>query len=79
MNIQLNSYRVKNLYLAAYLYCEGLELGEVEKVGKVCWFNFVNKNKCEQLINLYWKNQAVSKIKSYTDAIRTLKDLIYSS
>jgi len=77
--MQTDSYKVKDLYLAAYLYCEGLELQEVEKTGKTCWFNFSNKDKCEQLIGLYWKNQAISKIKSYTDSIRTLKDLIYSS
>ena len=78
MNMQ-NEYRVKDLYLAAYLYGEGLELRNVERLGKVCWFIFSEKEKCEELVGLYWKNQAVSKVKSFTDAIRTLKDLIYSS
>lgn len=77
--MQTNNYRVKDLYLAAYLYCEGLELSGVEREGKVCWFSFANKVRCEELVGLYWKNQAVSKVKSFTDAIRTLKDLIYSS
>lgn len=76
--MQSNNYRIKDLYLAAYLYSEGAELGNVERVGKVCWFTFTNKSKCDELAGLYWKNQAVSKIKSFTDAIRTLKDLIYS-
>ena len=71
--------RVKDLYLAAFFYSEGLELRNVEREGKVCWFLFSDKNKCDQLTNLYWKNQATSKTKSFTDAIRTLKDLIYSS
>lgn len=77
--MQMNNYRVKDLYLAAYLYGEGLELHGVEREGKVCWFSFTNKEQCEELVSLYWKNQAVSKVKSFTDAIRTLKDLIYSS
>ena len=77
--MQLNNYRVKDLYLAAYIYSEGQELRDVERMGKVCWFIFSDTNKCEKLSDLYWKNQATSKIKSYTDAIRTLKDLIYSS
>lgn len=79
MNMKINDYRVKDLYLAAYLYGEGLELKNVDRQGKVCWFSFGNKDKCEELVNLYWKNQAISKVKSFTDAIRTLKDLIYSS
>ncbi len=77
--MEKNSYRLKDLYLAAYLYSEGLELANVNKEGRVCWFSFSDRKKCELLINLYWKNQAISKIKSYTDAIRTLKDLIYSN
>lgn len=74
-----SNFKTKDLYLAAYLYSQDLELIEVEKKMNVCWFKFANKNKSEQLVNLYWKNQAVSKIKSFTDSIRTLKDLIYSS
>ncbi len=77
--MQLNSYRIKDLYLAAYIYSEGLELRNVERMGKVCWFNFSDIEKCERLSDLYWKNQAIAKIKSFSDAIRTLKDLIYSS
>ena len=77
--MNMDTYKIKDLYIAAYLYAEGLELCDVEKTGKVCWFYFVDKNRCEQLISLYWKNQAISKIKSYTDAIRTLKDLIYAN
>jgi hypothetical protein len=56
-----------------------MELRDTEKMGKVCWFIFGDKDKCEELSSLYWKNSAVSKIKSFTDSIRTLKDLIYSS
>lgn len=77
--MQTNNYRVKDLYLAAYLYGEGLEMCGIEREGRVCWFTFVNKKRCEELAILYWKNQASSKIKNFTDAIRTLKDLIYSS
>lgn len=73
----MKNNRVKDLYLAAFLYSEGLEI-ELERVGNVCWFVFQDEAKCRNLTSLYWQNKAVSKIKSYTDAIRTLKDLIYS-
>lgn len=75
----MNNYRLKDMYLAAYLYSQGLDLIKVERDGKVCWFNFESKTQCESLANLYWSDKAEVKVKSFVEAIRSLKDIIFAS
>jgi hypothetical protein len=74
----MQNYSVKDLYLASFLYAMEQELIEVKRVNGVCWFVFANRQSCEALASQYWACKAVSGIKQYVDAIRTLKDLIYA-
>lgn len=73
-----NQCSVKDLYLAAYLFNEGQKLVDVNRQNNICWFVFDNKIKCDELMRGYWQNEASSKIKSYVESLRTLKDIIYS-
>lgn len=73
-----STYRTKDLYLASYLFSEGIELSGSDRVGSVYWFVFANKVECERLANLYWTDRANSKIKSFVEAIRSLKDIIFA-
>lgn len=74
-----NYWKTKDLYLAAFIYSQEIELVKVEKEGKVCWFNFGNKQKCDELQTLYWSNKGQAIPKIYSDAMRSLKDLIFAS
>ena len=71
-------FKIKDLYLAAFLYAEGKELISTEREGSVYWFLFADKESCEELANLYWGNKIAIKAKAFVDSIRTLKDLIFS-
>lgn len=71
-------YKVKDLYLAAFLHAQGKELLITERDNNICWFTFADKTSCEALARLYWSDKATSKTKSLVDSIRTLKDLIFS-
>lgn len=73
-----STYRLKDMYLAAYLFSQGIELKGVERAGKTCWFVFADKSTCEKMANLYWSDQAEAKIKSFVEAIRSLKDIIFA-
>ncbi len=70
-----NSTKIKDLYLAAFAYSKGKRLIKMERDGRTCWFLF---EKCDDLVDEYWTDVALWKIKTYADSIRTLKDLIYS-
>lgn len=74
----MDNYELKDLYLSSLLYSEGIKFIGINKRNNVCWFVFEDKKKCEEIIQLYWKNELTGKIKAFTDAIRTLKDMIYS-
>lgn len=73
-----NPFRVKDLYLAAFLHSQGKVLLSVERDGDVCWFVFPDKGSCEKLADQYWGGRATSGAKVLVDSIRTLKDLIFS-
>ena len=73
-----DGYQVKDLYLAAFLFSQGIELKDVERIGKVCWFVFVDKETCERMTTSYWSGRAMGNIKSFVDGIRSLKDIIFA-
>ena len=73
-----STYRLKDMYLAAYIYSQGVELKGIERLGKTCWFIYADKGLCEKLASLYWSDQAEAKIKSFVEAIRSLKDIIFA-
>jgi hypothetical protein len=73
-----NTYRIKDMYLAAFIFSQGVELKGVERFGHICWFIFSDKSSCERLTNLYLTDKAQAKIKSFVEAIRSLKDIIFA-
>ena len=70
--------RTKDLYLASFLYSQGLKLYDTERDGKTCWFIFDDEDNFKLLVGLYWAREASCEPKSFVDAIQTLKDIIYS-
>ncbi len=77
--LENDTWRVKDLYLGAFIYSQGKELITIERENGTCWFVFANKKSCEELASLYWSRKArLDDAKSLSDSIRSLKDLIYS-
>lgn len=79
METQTNNTLVtKDLYLSALLYAKGAKLLKVNRQGRVCWFIFGNKALCEQYQQQYFAKAVDVNAKDYTDALRTLKDLVFA-
>lgn len=74
-----NSWTTKDLYLAAYIYSQQIELIRVGRKDRTCWFYFRDAAKCEELQTLYWANKGLTIPKVYADAARSLKDLIFAT
>lgn len=68
--------RTKDLYLSAFFHAKGLPLKKVERDGSICWFIFNEVD--DELINNFWSGEGTCSVKSFVDAVRTLKDRIYS-
>ena len=73
-----NSYRTKDLPEAALLYSSGKKLINSEKDNGKVWFIFSDRASCEELTNSFWRKEAIVNAKEFSDALRTLKDLIFN-
>ena len=73
-----NTFRSKDLSEAAFLYASHKKLITTENDKGKIWFIFEDKLSCEDLVNSFWSKEASINAKEYSDAIRTLKDLIFS-
>ncbi len=71
-------YHTKDLYEASFLYAHRQKLLSLKKDGKYYWFVFDDKSCCEELSKGYWSGEIEINAKAYSDAIRTLKDRIFS-
>ena len=74
-----NPFITRDLYAAGFLYAKGAGFEKIERNGKVCWFVFGNKELCEQLQLQFFAKTGDVVAKDYADALRTLKDLVFSN
>lgn len=72
-----NCYRTKDLSEASFLYAYGKKLIRTENDNGKLWFIFDDKVSCEELANSFWRREATVNAKEFSDATRTLKDLIF--
>jgi hypothetical protein len=73
-----SGYMTKDLAEAAFLYASNRKLSGLENESGKYWFVFENYRNCQQLSNKYWQKEAKINAKEYSDAIRSLKDLIFN-
>lgn len=73
-----NLFVSKDLYLSALCYAKGLKLEKIDRQGRVCWFLFADKSRGEKLQRDFITKTVDVNAKDYTDALRTLKDLVFA-
>jgi hypothetical protein len=74
-------YLTKDFYEAAFLCAKKQKLLGLkqEQAGKYFWFVFENNNNCcEKLANSYWAGTSTVNAKAYSNALRSLKDRLFS-
>lgn len=72
------AFATKDLYEASFLYAKGQRLIRLEKDGSTAWFIFEDQKSCENLSQSFWGKEASVNAKEYAEAIRSLKDRIFS-
>lgn len=75
---QNSNFACKDLYLASLIYAKGVKLETVIREGKSCWFVFGDKQTCESYQRSYFAKEVEVNAKEFSDALRTLKDLVFS-
>ena len=71
-------YQTKDLYEAALLQTHNLKLIKLVKEDNYYWFAFEDKTKAEELSAQFWRKEVEVNAKAYAEAIRGLKDRIFS-
>lgn len=69
----------KDLFLSALWLATGHKLLGIRRDGSQCWFRFADKKSCEEMQFRLYSREEMVNAKDYMEAIRTLKDLIYSN
>jgi hypothetical protein len=76
--MEIHDFETKDLYFAGLLCARNeSDFYGLRKDGKIFWFLFHNKNECEKLQQLYFIRKAEVDARTYSDAIRMLKDSMY--
>jgi hypothetical protein len=76
--MNMDNYRTKDLYEAAFLYASGKRLIQSQNGSGKIWFVFGDEPSCRALSDSFWRKEASVNAKEFADSIRTLKDLIFN-
>jgi hypothetical protein len=71
-------YLTKDLYEAAALYSLNKKFVGLKEDSGFYWFQFEDKQGCEQIADGFWSKKINVNAKAYAEAIRTLKDRIFA-
>lgn len=72
-----NTIETADLYLGALWYAKGMKFSGVRREGRQCWFMFANKAECQAMEARYYSQEETVVAKKYSDAVRTLKGLVF--
>ena len=70
--------KVKDLATASFLVASGIPVVDIEREGKTCYFIFKGRERALELCREFWSGNALVNAKAFSDATRSLKDLIFS-
>lgn len=82
MNTKINmndSYATRDLAEASLLLTKKQKLIRLDRQGKIVYFIFSGKERCEELSNQFWFGDCLVNAKSYYEAMATLKNRIFAN
>lgn len=77
-NIQIETYKTKDLAEASMLVVKKQKMTSIERDGRICWFIFINKEDCEKLANEYYYGDLQVNPREFHEAMSRLKGRIFS-
>ena len=71
-------YKTKDLAESSALVTCGCRLIRIERTGSVAWFVFNDEVNCQKLSNEFFFGNLTGSLKVYSEAIRMLKNRLFS-
>ena len=72
------TYKTKDLSISAVLVLRKIKLIKVERQEGICWFEFEEKEQCENLASQYLFGEILVNAREYEETIKRLKNIIFS-
>ncbi|MEK7168392.1 MAG: DUF5659 domain-containing protein [Patescibacteria group bacterium] len=73
----MKEYRTKDLNEAGALLASSIKLIRLDQAQGFCYFVFEN-HKALEISNKFWTGELIVSAKLFSDALRTLKDRLFS-
>ena len=75
ISIKMDTYRTRDLYLAAFLITTGIEFisAELDPSGGFSWFVFSSPKECERLENEFAFCEALGDTRKFSQSLKFLK------
>lgn len=70
-------FKTRDLAEATALITTGNSLIEIERNGKICFFVFENKEKCNEISNKYFFGELNVNARNFYEAMTRLKNRIF--
>lgn len=74
----MKNYQTSDFYIASFLYAKGIPFVGLNKANKSYLFIFKNAEDCNKLALQQYQGKADVNARSFIEAIKTLKSLIFS-
>lgn len=72
------TYRTSDLYVAAYLLSNGLELQDIDRRNRRCEFIFVDRRDRPRLVHSFICGRAIGNLADFIYHLKRAKRLLYS-
>lgn len=73
----VDEYRTKDLGEAGALIVKGKQLLKIERLGKVCWFIFQDRESCQVISKQFFFGDLQVNALNYFEALGRLKNRIF--
>ena len=70
-------FKTTDLYEAAFFYASGIKIKRLDGTPQQSWFIF-DTDKGEEMALNYWNRETKVDAKTYAEAIRNCKDLLFA-
>jgi len=75
----MENYKTKDLGEASALLTMRRILVDIEREGKICWFVFTDKKRCEEISRQFFFDTLLVNAREYYDSMGRLKNRIFSN
>jgi len=75
--MDIDFYETKDWVEASLLFTFHIPFKGMERNGSICYFQFKNRLRSEEIIECFWRGDLKGNLREFTEAQRRIKDLIH--